>query len=76
MNTAYCIGILEAARAPVTQAQFNFTTNGAGFTLQSTTNLVSAAGWSNVFPSAVIVGGQNTVTNPASGAQKFYRLSQ
>jgi len=53
-------------------------TNAAGltFTLQSTTNLVSPAGWTTVSPAAAVVNGQNAVTNPISGAQKFYRLSQ
>jgi hypothetical protein len=48
----------------------------AGFTLQSTTNLVSPAVWTTVLPSPVVVNGQNTVTNPISGTQQFYRLSQ
>ena len=43
-------------------------TNATGFTLQSTTNLAA--------PVWVTVTGQNTVTNPISGTQKFYRLSQ
>jgi uncharacterized repeat protein (TIGR03803 family) len=51
-------------------------TNAAGFTLQSTTNLVSPAVWSTVSPAPVVVNGQNAVTNPISGTQKFYRLSQ
>jgi uncharacterized repeat protein (TIGR03803 family) len=40
----------------------------AGFILQSTTNLA--------LPVWMTVPGQNTVTNPISGIQKFYRLSQ
>jgi hypothetical protein len=48
----------------------------AGFTLQSNTNLVSPAVWSSVSPAPLVVNGQNAVTNPISGAQKFYRLSQ
>jgi uncharacterized repeat protein (TIGR03803 family) len=44
-------------------------TNVTGFTLQSNTKLVSSAVWSNVV-------GQFAVTNPISGTQKFYRLSQ
>jgi uncharacterized repeat protein (TIGR03803 family) len=40
----------------------------AGFILQSATNLVS--------PVWMTIPGQNTVTNPISGIQKFYRLSQ
>jgi uncharacterized repeat protein (TIGR03803 family) len=51
-------------------------TNAAGFTLQSTTNLGSAAVWTTNSPAPVLVNGQNTVTNPISGAQQFYRLSQ
>jgi uncharacterized repeat protein (TIGR03803 family) len=50
--------------------------NAAGFTLQSATNLVSPVIWTNVSPAAVVVNGQNAVTNPISGTQKFYRLSQ
>jgi len=51
-------------------------TNAAGFTLQSTTNLVSPAVWSTVSPVPVIVNGKNTVTNVISGTRKFFRLSQ
>ncbi len=51
-------------------------TNVAGFTLQSTTNLVSLAAWITNSPAPVVVNGLNTVTNPISGTRKFYRLSQ
>jgi uncharacterized repeat protein (TIGR03803 family) len=53
-------------------------TNATGFpfTLQATTNLVSQAVWTTVSPVSAVVSGLNTVTNPISGAQKFYRLSQ
>src|ERR1039458_8524105 len=50
--------------------------NATGFTLQSTTNLVSPAVWTTVVPGPVVVNGNNTVTNPIFGSQKFYRLSQ
>src|SRR5664280_2077335 len=40
-------------------------TNVTGFTLQSTTNLDSPVVWTTV-------SGQNAVTNPISGTQKFY----
>lgn len=50
-------------------------TNAAGFALQSATNLVSAA-WDVVSPGPVIVNGSNTVLNPISGSQQFFRLSQ
>ena len=50
--------------------------NPAGFTLQSATNLISPTIWSQVSPLPVIADGQNAVTNPISGSQKLYRLSQ
>jgi sulfatase modifying factor 1 len=50
-------------------------TNATGFTLQSTTNLVSPAVWTTVVPGPVVGNGNNTVTNPISGTQQFYRLS-
>jgi hypothetical protein len=50
-------------------------TNYAAFTLQSTTNLVPP-GWTTVSPGPVVVNGQNAVTNPISGTQQFFRLSQ
>ena len=53
-------------------AGFDYT----GFTLQSTTNLVSSAVWAAVSPGPVVIDGQNAVTNLISGTQQFYRLSQ
>ena len=50
--------------------------NATGFSLQSTTTLGSAAVWTTNLPAPVIVNDQNTVTNPISGAQQFFRLSQ
>ena len=50
--------------------------NAARFALQSTTNLISQATWTPVFPLPVVVNGQNTVTNEISGTEQFYRLSQ
>ncbi|MBI3415422.1 MAG: hypothetical protein HY043_08890 [Verrucomicrobia bacterium] len=57
---------------PTHVAGFDYT----GFTLQSTTSLVSPALWSTNSPAPVVVNGQNPVTNPISGTRKFYRLSQ
>jgi uncharacterized repeat protein (TIGR03803 family) len=51
-------------------------TNFTGFTLQSTTKLGPPVVWTPVSPGPVIVNGQNTVTNPITGTQQFYRLSQ
>jgi len=57
---------------PTNYAGFDYT----GYTLQFTTNLGSSAVWTpNYFP-PVVVDGQNMVTNPISGTQRFYRLSQ
>src|SRR6266568_6867594 len=46
-------------------------TNVSGFTLQSTTNLVSPAVWTNVSPGPVVVNGQNVIINPLTGQQEF-----
>ena len=51
-------------------------TNAVGFTLQSATNLGPSAVWSTNSPAPVVIAGQNTVTNPITGAQKFHRLVQ
>jgi uncharacterized repeat protein (TIGR03803 family) len=51
-------------------------TNYAGFTLQSTTNLGSSAVWAANSTAPVVVNGQNTVTNPTTGSQQFFRLGQ
>jgi uncharacterized repeat protein (TIGR03803 family) len=51
-------------------------TNAPGFTLQSTTNLVSPVTWNTNLPSPIVINGQNIVTNPITGAQQFFRLSQ
>lgn len=50
-------------------------TNATWFTLQSATNADSSV-WNTVSPGPVVVSGQNTVTNPISDPQRFYRLSQ
>jgi uncharacterized repeat protein (TIGR03803 family) len=49
-------------------------TNSAGFTLQSTTNIVSSEVWTTVSAGPVVVNGQNTVTNRITGSQQFFRL--
>jgi hypothetical protein len=51
-------------------------TNATGFTLQSTTNLGLSAVWTTNSPAPRVVNGQNTLTNPISGPQQFFRLSQ
>jgi hypothetical protein len=51
-------------------------TNYARCYLLSTTNLGSSAVWTTNLPAPVVINGQNTVTNPISGTQQFFRLSQ
>jgi hypothetical protein len=43
--------------------------------VQSTTNLVSP-NWTTNLPVPVVVNGRNTVTNPISDTQQFFRLNQ
>jgi len=54
---------------------FSWPANATGFTLQSATNLSSPV-WTTNLPPPVIANGQYTVTNPISGTQEFFRLSQ
>jgi uncharacterized repeat protein (TIGR03803 family) len=51
-------------------------TNAPGFTLQSSTTLDASALWTTNLPPPVVVNDQNVVTNPISGTQQFFRLSQ
>ncbi len=57
---------------PTNYAGFDY----SGYILQSTTNLGSAAVWITNSPAPIVVNGQNTVTNPISGTQQFFRLNQ
>ena len=41
-----------------------------------TTNLLSPAASVTNSPAPVIIAGQNTITNPITGPQQFYRLVQ
>jgi uncharacterized repeat protein (TIGR03803 family) len=50
-------------------------TNFTGFILQSATDLNSPV-WTTNLPAPVVVKGHYTVTNPISGTQQFFRLSQ
>src|SRR5207237_5053092 len=49
---------------PTNVAGFDYT----GYTLQSTTNLVSPAVWATNSPAPVVIAGQNTVTNRITSA--------
>jgi uncharacterized repeat protein (TIGR03803 family) len=63
MSLAATNAILSWPASPVT------------FNLQSTSNLLPAPSWVPVSAPPVFVNGQNTVTNPISGPETFYRLS-
>ena len=56
---------------PTNYAGFDYT----GYILQSTTNLASPV-WTSNLPAPVLVNGQLIITNPISGMQQFFRLSQ
>jgi hypothetical protein len=51
-------------------------TNYARCYLQSTTNLSPLASWTTNSAAPVVVNGQNSVSNPISGKQQFFRLSR
>jgi hypothetical protein len=57
------------------QVVLSWPVTAANCVLQSTTNLFPAA-WSLVSAAPVVVNGQYTATNPTSGTQQFYQLSQ
>jgi uncharacterized repeat protein (TIGR03803 family) len=57
---------------PINYLGFDYT----GYTLESTINLVSAAGWNPVTPSPSLLRGQKVVVKAMSGTQQFFRLSQ
>jgi len=71
--------LLPTPQLTITSATGNiiltWPTNFSGFTPQSTTNLASTVWTTNLQP-PVVVNGQYEVTNPISGAQQFFRLSQ
>jgi uncharacterized repeat protein (TIGR03803 family) len=49
------------------------TINVDGFILQTTPDILSGS-WSTNLPAPVVIDGKNTVTVPATDAQRFYRL--
>ena len=67
---------LTVARTTANSVVVSWPSPSTGFTLQSATNLVSPVTWNTNLPSPVVINGQNTVTNPISGTQQFFRLSQ
>jgi hypothetical protein len=71
------IGELQLTITPsATNIILTWSANFNGFTLQSATNLGSSAVWTTNSLAPVIVRGQNTVPNPISSTQQFFRLVQ
>lgn len=58
-------------RWPTSYAGFDY----SRYALQSTTNLAGGV-WDTNLSSPVVLNGQYTVTNPVTGTQQFFRLSQ
>lgn len=58
-----------------TDVLVSWPTNFSGYTLQSTLSLTPPVNWADLGPGSV-VGDQYVVTQPASGAARFYRLSK
>ncbi|HEY5041530.1 MAG TPA: hypothetical protein VIK53_05950 [Verrucomicrobiae bacterium] len=54
----------------------NWPLSAQDFNLQTTTNLADPNSWTTLTNVPAIVNLQNTVTNPISGNQGFYRLMQ
>ena len=59
-----------------TNAVLSWPTNVLGFNLAFSLNLGAGTVWNTNLPSAVVVNGQNVVTNPITNGQQFYRLQQ
>ena len=59
-----------------TNAILTWPTNFSAFSLEFATNLASPTVWQTNPTAPIVIGGQNTVTNPISGTQMFYRLKQ
>jgi hypothetical protein len=54
----------------------SWSTNSTAYTLQSTTNLAPPQNWTTVTSAPVVISSENVVTNPVSGSQMFFRLTQ
>jgi uncharacterized repeat protein (TIGR03803 family) len=59
-----------------TNVILTWVTNATAFALQFATNLIPLSNWSAVTNAPVVVSGLNTVTNPITASQIFYRLSE
>ena len=76
-GTVFSISLLPQLTISATGPNLvlSWPSNFSGFVLQASTNLASSA-WITNLPPPVLVNGQNTVTDPISGTQQFFRLSE
>ena len=77
-GTVFSLALLPpqvAIIASGTNVIVTWPTPDAGVSLQSANNLAPPVVWNTNLPSPVIVNGQNAVTNPITGSQQFFRLS-
>jgi uncharacterized repeat protein (TIGR03803 family) len=78
-GTVFCISLPQPPQLTISSAGTNvilsWPTNFIEYTLQSTTDPASPF-WTTNLPSPLGVNGQSVVTNPISGTQQFFRLSQ
>jgi hypothetical protein len=56
--------------------QLAWPTNLIPFTLQATTNVAAAATWTSILTAPTTVGNSNVITEPMTGAEKYYRLKK
>ncbi len=79
VGTVFSLSLLPSPSLTLTRAGrdviLSWQTIFTGFTLQSTTNLISSV-WTTNLPAPVVLNGLNTVTNPISGTRQFFRLRQ
>jgi len=57
------------------QVLISWPTSAVPFRLQSVSSLSSSNAWAQLTNTPAVVNGRNRVTNPATGASRFYRLS-
>ena len=80
-GTVFSLSLGSASAPPMTitlsgtNAILTWSANAVGYTLEFATNLVSPVAWDANLPAPAIINGNNTVTNPISSTQKFYRLA-
>jgi uncharacterized repeat protein (TIGR03803 family) len=84
LGTVFCLN-LGLVSPPAPQLSINLSgnnliltwpTNVSGLNLEYATNLASTTVWQTNSTAPVVIGGQNVLTNPITGTQMFFRLSE